>query len=77
MLTVGGLNVEGNGTGLLADGAGSLTLVSIPPNPSAIQNNSATDTDLRFGTRVTVNGAVLGNLKCDTTVLSRGTTKCP
>jgi hypothetical protein len=77
MLTVGGLNVEGNGTGLLADGAGSLTLVSTPPNPSAIQNNSATDTDLRFATRMTVAGAVLGSLKCDATVLSRGTTKCP
>jgi hypothetical protein len=77
LLTIGGLNVEGNGTGLLADGAGSLTLVSIPPNPSAIQNNTATDTDLRFGTRITVTGAVLGNLKCDATVLSRGTTKCP
>lgn len=77
MLTVGGLDVEGNGTGLLADGAGSLTLVSIPPNPSAIQGNTVADTDLRFGTRITVNGAALGNLKCDATVLSRGTTKCP
>jgi Right handed beta helix region len=77
LLTVGGLNVEGNGTGLLADGAGSLTLISIPPNPSAIQGNTVADTDLRFGTRMTVNGATLGNLKCDATVLSRGTTKCP
>ena len=69
--------MEGNGTGLLADGAGSLTVISIPPKPSVIQDNSLIDTDLRFGTRMTVNGATLGNLKCDGTVLSRGTTTCP
>jgi len=77
LLTVGGLDAESNGTGLLADGAGSLTVISIPPNPSAIQGNILIDTDLRFGTRMTVAGAALGNLKCDATVLSRGTTKCP
>ena len=74
---IGGLDVQGNGTGLLADGAGSLTLVSIPPNPSAIQGNMSVDTDVRFGTRIMVDGAVLGKLVCDATVLSRGSTKCP
>jgi Periplasmic copper-binding protein (NosD) len=74
---IGGLDVQGNGTGLLADGAGSLTLASIPPNPSIIQGNTAVDTDVRFGTRITVGGAILGKLVCDPTVLSRGTTKCP
>ena len=39
-LIIGGLTVQNNQTGLLADGAGTLTLVSIPPNPSIIKDNS-------------------------------------
>jgi hypothetical protein len=45
VLMIGGLDVENNATCLLADGAGSPTLVSIPPNPSAIRSNGAADVD--------------------------------
>jgi hypothetical protein len=55
---------------------GTLTLVSTPTNPSAITSNG-TDVDLRFGTRVTINGVTVGTIMCDGTVLSRGTTVCP
>ena len=74
---IGGLNVRNNDIGLLADAAATLTLVSIPPNPSAIQNNKTTDVDLRFGTRSTINDVAIGTLKCDGTVLSRGSKVCP
>jgi hypothetical protein len=73
---VGGLMVRNNMTGVLADGAGPLTLVSIPPNPSNITTNGA-DVDLRFGTRATFGGVTIGTISCDGTVLSRGTTMCP
>jgi hypothetical protein len=76
-LIVGGLQVRNNHTGLLADGAGTLTLVSIPPNPSSIVNNSVKDVDLRFGTRATFAGVTVGTIVCDATVLSRGSTMCP
>jgi Right handed beta helix region len=76
-LIIGGLTVQNNQTGLLADGAGTLTLVSVPSNPSSIQNNSDTDVDLRFGTRVTFGGVTIGTITCDKTVLSHGTTVCP
>jgi hypothetical protein len=77
ILIVGGLKVQNNQTGLLADGAGTLTLVSIPANPSSILNNSGTDVDLRFGTRATFDGVSIGTIVCDATVLSRGSTTCP
>lgn len=74
---IGGLSVSNNrSTGLLADGAGSLTLVSIPPNPSAITGNPV-DVDLRFGSRATFGGATVGSINCDGTALSRGSTTCP
>jgi hypothetical protein len=73
---VGGLTVRNNKTGVLADGAGPLTFVSIPPNPSSVTGN-ATDVDLRFGTRATFGGVTIGTITCDNTVLSRGTTTCP
>ena len=38
-LIVGGLNVRGNGAGISADGAGTLNLVSVPPNPSTVDLN--------------------------------------
>ena len=76
-MPVGGLDVENNGTGLLADGAGSLLLVSVPQNPIIIRGNRSVDVDLRFGTRMTVDAAILGAVKCDATVLSRGSTRCP
>jgi hypothetical protein len=79
---IGGLSVSNNrSTGLLADGAGSLTLVSIPPNPSAITGNgvdgNGVDVDLRFGSRVTFGGAAVGSINCDGTALTRGSTNCP
>jgi hypothetical protein len=76
-LIIGGLTVQNNQTGLLADGAGTLTLVSQQSNPSSIENNTDTDVDLRFGTRVTFGGVTIGTITCDTTVLSRPTTVCP
>src|SRR5262249_34091333 len=78
LLMIVGLDVQTNVTVLLADAAGTLTLLAVPPNPSAVRNNTAADADLRFGTRVTVDGVTFGTpLKCDGTVLSRGSTKCP
>jgi hypothetical protein len=71
-----GLSVQGNGTGVLADGAGTLTLGSAPDNPSTITGN-ATDMRLLFGTRSTIDGVTIGTLFCDSTVLSRGTKICP
>jgi Right handed beta helix region len=73
----GGLSVRNNGKGVLADGAGNLTLVSVPSNPSSIENNTGTDVELAFGTRVTFGGVTIGTITCDATVLSRGTTVCP
>jgi hypothetical protein len=76
-LIIGELQVQNNQTGILAAGAGTLTLVSIPPNPSSILNNSVKDVDLRFGTRATFDGVTIGTIACDATVLSRGSTICP
>lgn len=73
----GPLTVRSNGTGVLADGAGTLTLASIPQNPSTITNNSTFDVDLRFGTRATFQDVAIGSIACDATVLSRGSTVCP
>jgi hypothetical protein len=75
-LLVGGLTVRNNGTGVRGDGAGVLTFISIPSNPSAITGNGV-DVDLRFGTRATIQGVDVGTITCDSTVLSRGTTVCP
>ena len=72
----GGLTVRNNGTGVLGDGAGVLTFISIPSNPSAITGNGV-DVDLRFGARATFAGVDVGRITCDSTVLSRGTTVCP
>ena len=67
---VGGLMVQGNGTGVLADSAGPLTLTTVPANPSTITGNG-TDMRLSFGTRLTIDGVTIGTLVCDGTVLSR------
>ena len=75
-LLVGGLTVRNNGTGVRGDGAGVLTFISIPENPSAITGNGV-DVDLRFGARATFDGVDVGTITCDSTVLSRGTTVCP
>ena len=75
-LLVGGLTVRNNGTGVRGDGAGVLTFISIPSNPSVITGNGV-DVDLRFGARATIEGVEVGTITCDSTVLSRGTTVCP
>src|SRR6266576_649387 len=69
-LFVGGLTVRNNGTGVRGDGAGGLTFISIPTNPSAITGNGV-DVDLRFGARATIEGVDVGTITCDSTVLSR------
>jgi hypothetical protein len=76
ILIRGGLSVQGNATGVVADGAGTLTLGSVDDNPSAITGNG-TDMRLQFGTRSTIEGVTIGTLVCDATVLSRGTKICP
>jgi hypothetical protein len=72
-LIVGGLNLTQNGAGISANGAGTLTLVSVPPNPSTVDNNAA-DLDLGFGTRATIDGVAHTTLYCDGTALVRGAT---
>jgi hypothetical protein len=75
-LIVGGLSVRGNATGLSAGGAGTLTLVSTPPNPSEIQTNTS-DVELGFGTRATMINILPATLQCDASVLLRGSVACP
>ena len=75
-LIVGGLSVRGNATGLSASGAGTLTLVSTPPNPSEIQTNTS-DVELGFGTRATMIDILPATLQCDASVLLRGSVACP
>jgi Right handed beta helix region len=72
----GPLTIRNNGTGLLADGAGTLTIQSDPSQTSSIMDNGI-DVDLKFGTRATFDGVTIGKITCDATVLSRGTTVCP
>ena len=76
VLIVGGLELTDNDTGLDADGAGTLTVVSIPPVPSTITANG-TDMALSFGTRATMDGVTAVTVVCDETVLLRGTLACP
>jgi len=76
-LIIGGLQVQHNQTGVFADGAGTLTFVSIPPNPSSIVNNATKDVNLNFGTRASLFDVTIGTIVCDTTVLSRGSSVCP
>ncbi len=74
-LIIGGLDLTQNGAGLSAHGAGTLTLVSVPPNPSQIDNNHI-DLDLGFGTRLTSDNVTFTSIACDETVLTRGLS-CP
>ncbi len=75
---IGGvLDVQGNATGLLADGAGASVLVAIPPGSLTIQDNTDVDVDLRFGSRMTIVGVDVGTMTCDGTVLTRGFPTCP
>lgn len=75
-LVVGGLNITGNGAGISAVGAGTLSLVSVPPNPSTV-NLNIVDLDLGFGTRATLDGVRASDLVCDDTALVRGSLECP
>lgn len=75
-LIVGGLRLSQNQTGLSAVGAGTLTLVSVPPNPSNASGN-AQDLVLGFGTRITLDGVAVGSIQCDASVLARGSVSCP
>ena len=72
----GQLTVTNNGVGPAGNGAGTLTILSVPATPSSISGNGL-DVDLKFGTRATFEGVTIGSITCDTTVLSRGTTVCP
>ena len=76
VLIAAGLAIQGNGAGVVADGAGTLTLRSTQANPSTITGNGS-DMRLLFGTRSTIEGVTIGTLVCDSTVLSRGTKICP
>src|SRR5262245_52009445 len=81
VLVHGALTIQNNKTGVLADGGDTLNVnaspAPIPPAPSSISANE-TDVDLRFGAHAIFGNAVtIGTLKCDKTVLSRGTIVCP
>ena len=76
LLIVGGLDLSQNGTGLSAIGAGTLTVVSVPPNPSRIVENDD-DVEFGFGTRATLQFVEVGRIACDGTELVRGTAGCP
>ena len=76
VLIAAGLTIQANGAGVVADGAGTLTLRSTQANPSTITGNGS-DMRLLFGTRSTIEGVTIGTLVCDATVLSRGTKICP
>lgn len=76
-LIVGGLNVKNNTQAGIVGTDSSLTLVSIAPNPSAIQGNGAADLALSFGSRATIDGVSVGPILCDSSVLSQGTSTCP
>lgn len=75
VLIIGGLDLSQNGAGLSAHGAGTLTIVSVPPNPSRIDTNQI-DLDLGFGTRLTSDGVDFTSIACDASVLTRGIS-CP
>ena len=75
-VVIGGLDIRENIVGISAVGAGTLTLVSVPPNPSVVDSNQV-DVELAFGTRATVEGVVASNVACDVTALVRGTLGCP
>jgi len=76
LLVVGGLDVTQNSVGISASGAGTLTMVSIPTNPSTVDANQ-TDMALDFGTRATIDGVAFTSLVCDGTALVRGSASCP
>lgn len=83
VLINGGLNIVDNfGPGLVADGAGLITLAPAgmfppPALPSVIQNNGGPDVVLNFGSRATfASNVMVGTIACDGTALARGAV-CP
>lgn len=74
---VGGLSVRNNLSGIYASGAHTLTVISLPDNPSVVENNQAVDADLSFGTRADFQGLSILKIQCDATVLIRGNVTCP
>lgn len=76
ILIVGGLSVQDNGLGILANGANTVHVVSIPPNPSLIVNNRL-DIDVQFGSRITFEDVEVESVACDETALVRGSIGCP
>jgi hypothetical protein len=77
VLTVGGLTVRGNQTGVLADGSGVVMVISTPPAPSSITGNTVRDFDARFGSRIRLIGVSVGsNVACEASVLREGLV-CP
>ncbi|MEQ9451278.1 MAG: hypothetical protein RJQ07_06805 [Pseudomonadales bacterium] len=80
----GGLNIINNlGPGLIADGAGVLTLAPLDPSPppalpTEISGNAGPDVVLNFGSRATFATNVnVGSIVCDGTALARGAATCP
>jgi hypothetical protein len=72
----GGLSIRNNGTGVLADGAGTITVENTPV-PSAITGNTNFDFDARFGSRIRLVGVTVGpKVACEPTVLRQGLA-CP
>lgn len=73
----GGLQVQGNGIGVLADGAGHISFGSFAGNLSFITGNIVADVDLHFGTRITFCEITVGTVTNDTTALARTLPSCP
>jgi len=74
---VGGLIVRNNQSGIHASGANTLTVISLPDNPSVVESNQLVDADLSFGTRADFQGVSIQKIQCDATVLIRGNVTCP
>jgi hypothetical protein len=77
LFQLGGLTITDNtGAGLLANGAGTLTIRQDPAHPPTISGNTP-DIDLRFGTRAVFDGVTFSSVTCDATVLAQGIAGCP
>jgi hypothetical protein len=74
---LGGLQVQGNGIGVLADGTGHITFGAFVGNPSFITGNIVTDVDLQFGSRATFCDITIDNVNNDSTALVRTLPSCP
>lgn len=75
-VVVGGFSARNNTTaGIVADNA-SLTLISVPFNPSVVSSN-ALDLNARFGAKLTVDGVAFATKTCEPSVLARGVPACP